>query len=367
MSTKLDEFEKDPDGFNVDEENVDELINQLGDDAEGEGQPEPTQEDETGSQPTDKEEGKPTGEAEGEESDEKKPESDEEKPKEKAGKDEEEKGAADDEPQSVIKTRDGKHEIPYSVLEETRRQLRETQQQLDELKSKGAVTDKPAEPTDDTSTQQPGDKPAASAEMDDETFERWKEEFGEDIAEQERQRRQELADLRAQQAELQKQLKESEQWREQQERKAKEDESTEINEAIDSIDELREWLKSEDPMWDAAVAMDNRMMADPEYRAKSYRERFETVVEKLTGRAPKQSSSESNEGDDKSIRDKVDQKLADQDKRQTTTPNSLSDVPGGTPPDQSETDTLERLTPSQLESKLANMSQEQMDEYLARL
>lgn len=345
---KFEEYESNPASLDVDEDNVEALITQMGQDSEAE--------DDTGTDDAD------TATASDDSDDKAKEDAGQTKADDDtaaADQDDtkaEDKGKQDDEPQRVVKTRDGKHEIPYSVLERERQRNLELQRRLDENERQmRELQNKAPEKKDDQDTGQ-------SADKDDFDLEAFREEFGDEAAEAEQKRRQKYADMEKRQAKLEQELEDNRKWRQQQEAKTKQDMESEINEAIDSIPELRGWRDDNDPMWEAAVALDNRLMKDPEFTDLSYRDRFVKVVERLTGRKASDTKT-----DDTSAQEALDKTLAEQEKSRGKAPSSLSDIPGGHAADQSEQDTLERMTTAQLERKFESMTPEQQSEYLARL
>lgn len=324
MSNELNHESNQDSDLNVDEENVEALIKQL------EGEQSEAEEAET------EEEVKTTEAGEVEASE----------PEETKASEPEKSDVVMDE--KVIVTRDGKHEIPYSVLANERARNVQLQRELEELKkakAEEAVTEDPSE-TDGQSTDM------------DEDLEFFKEEFGEEAAEAERKRRARYAEMEKRQKELEQKIEENNKWREQLETKREDEIVNEVNEAIDSIPQLREWRDSDDPMWQAAVALDNRLSQDPDNSGLSFKERFSMVVERLTGQKPTQKPEQNTKA-------ALEQKLAQT--KPSSLPNSLSDIPGGQAPAQSETDSLEALTTSQLEAKFEKMTPEQQAEYLARL
>lgn len=270
-------------------------------------------------------------------------------------KDEPKPAEAEQPKPQVLVTRDGKHEIPYSVLEHERNRSRELQRELDAIKAEKAsqALQKPEAA--------PQDEPGTSTDMDEESLAAFREEFGDEAADAEIKRRAHYSNLEKRQKDLEKDLQEQKKWREDQEAKSQQTVLSEINEAIDSIPELRNWRDESDPMWDAAVALDNRLQNDPKFTGLSFRERFGVVVERLTGRKSQNSNTPSAE-------ELLEQKLKQKEQSASrSTPSTLSDLPGGQMPDQSVTDTLERLTPSQLEAKFATMTDDQQNEYLSKL
>lgn len=261
----------------------------------------------------------------------------------------------DGEPKPVVKTRDGKHEIPYSELENARREARELKQQLEELKRQPATA--PIETPDTTDT--------GKVEIDEQAL---IDEYGEELAKpiialhkQNQQAQQEIAELR--------------QWRQEQAQAKEADEATTVNEAIDTVfadsikpgetSILRQWQESGDPLWDAAVALDNRLIQDPAWADKPHRERFEEVIQRL-GHAPKPAEPAGEPTKPEDLKAKADAKLAEK-AGETSIPRSLSDLPGGAPPDQTLIESVERMSPKDIETKLASMTPDQQEEFLARL
>lgn len=347
---KLDEYLNNPDEMPTDEDSVEEFIRQMGDD---------TQDAPEADDDTDKD--APEDKAKEPEPD--KDDADKDADKAKADDATKDDDKAEDELQKVIKTRDGKHEIPYSVLEAERERTRKLNRELEELKAERQRIEEERKQQEKANTQ---DDPGQSSDKDTFDLEAYREEFGDEAAEAEKARREQLQEMRDTQKRLEKELESNRTWREQQEAKAKETAQqeedrlqNEVNEAIDSIPELSKWMNDEDPMWDAAVALDNRLQKDPAFKDYTLKQRFETVVERLTGKQPAPKT--------KDLEKDVDEKLAAEEAAARSAPNSLSDLPGGMPADQAESDTLERMTPSQLEAKLAKMSQSEIDEYLSRL
>lgn len=354
MGNKFDEYMENPESLPTDEEAVEEFLKSMEDTEE----PAPVSEEEAAAAAeaegdadvtaTDKDDSdaKAKAEAEAKGADTKDDDS---------GKDD------DNQTQPVIKTRDGKHEIPYSVLEAAREEARKLRTKLDqyEKEREQLERDKPAPTTDNQDT-------ATSSDKDEFDLDAFREEFGDEAAEAELKRRKELDSIREKQQRLEQELAANKEWREQQERQTKQEQEKaeeqlqkQVDEAIDSVPVLREWMNAKDPMWDAAVALDNRLRDDPAYRDYSLQQRFEAVVEKLTGQKPNPKPED--------LEKDVDKKLAAKDAADRSAPNSLSDIPGGVQADQSDSDSLERMTTGQLEAKLAKMSAEDVEAYLARL
>lgn len=268
----------------------------------------------------------------------------------------------DGEPKPVVKTRDGKHEIPYSVLEAERRRARELQAELEEVRRQikqaapaAAASETPAE----TGEEQQAAKDHLQALI---------EEYGED--------HEIVAAFRAERARTERyarDLDELKAWRDKQERSSQVAEAVSVEEAIDSVFSdtrkpgetsiLRQWQQEGGPLWDAAVAVDVRLQNDPEHRHLPLTQRLEKVVE-ILGFKPNKPPAP-NAGNAANLAETVERKLAEKDK--APLPRSLSDLPGGEFSDQSEHDALERMTPSQIQAKFDRMTPTEQEEFLARL
>lgn len=258
-------------------------------------------------------------------------------------------------PKPVVKTRDGKHEIPYSELENARREARELKQQLEELKRQPATL--PIETPDTTDT--------GKVEIDEQAL---IDEYGEELAKP-------IIALHKQNQQAQREIAELRQWRQEQAQAREADEATTVNEAIDTVfadrtkpgevSILRKWQQDCDPLWDAAVALDNRLLQDPAWADKPHRERFEEVIQRL-GHAPEPAEPAGDTKNPEDLKAKADAKLAAK-ADETSVPRSLSDLPGGAPPDQTLIESIERMSPKDIEAKLASMTPEQQEEFLARL
>lgn len=252
-------------------------------------------------------------------------------------------------PQGVL-TRDGKHVIPYNVLENERAARARAEaaidalnRQLDELKAGGDAQAEGANAvqiTDDELTELEDISPEI-AKVIKAQMTKIEQITGELVhlkGEQDRQRRE-----REQQAQ------------------------DEVEAAIAANTSLSEWRKAafreENPdpaMWKRALAVDEMLRSDPAWADKSFAERFAKVTEvvsAMTGApAPKKETH-------------TDLKRAAEERLQgaSTVPTSLSDIPGGAPPAQSDIETLENASAVALGQKFASMSPDQMESYLARL
>lgn len=140
----------------------------------------------------------------------------------------------------------------------------------------------------------------------------------------------------------------------------------EIQDAIDQVPKLAEWQASKDQaMWDRASATDAYLRQLPEWRNKSFKERFEKVVE-ITEEAIRTEPAKVEQPaqlTQEQIRAAAEAKLRETASK--STPKTLSDIPGGAPPAQSERERLEQMSVSEMGSKM--MGFKSLDEIQAFL
>jgi hypothetical protein len=125
---------------------------------------------------------------------------------------------------------------------------------------------------------------------------------------------------------------------------------------IDAVPVLAEWQAGNPRLWSAAIAVEQELLNDPEWQGKSRVERFQEVARTLGGNAKPAAKQDTT-------------KTADALKAAASraVPTSLSELPSGTAPGQSETETLEELDVTQLAAKMAGMTKSQQDAFLERM
>lgn len=152
---------------------------------------------------------------------------------------------------------------------------------------------------------------------------------------------------------------------------------TTVQKHIDAIPELSYWQNENPEMWSRAVQMDNALRQDPETRNLSTEARFERVVNAMTAiygpvelpetyrpTTPKGETPKTPTGG-KGVKEKAEA-VVEEVKRGNPKVNTLSDIPGGTPP-ASDIDNLENLSGVEIGNMLINMPIEKVDELLSRL
>ncbi|MCG5537866.1 hypothetical protein [Halorhodospira sp. 9622] len=363
MSGQTDDYLSNPDGIPNDEQEIDRILAELegefdeqGDDA---GQPAGTGAKGEGDA------GEPAADQTGAVADSgQQSKQGEDDPKAQKQEGQGENTGADDEPERVVKTRDGRHEIPYSVLEGARKQATEYQreaerlrQELEQLRqgqapSQGAQ----AAPQQDGGSPDSGEK-GGTEELDLEAFRR---DYGDELAKplevlyrQNQQLREEI-ERRHQQAE------ERVQQTEQQRIQAEVDQAKAAVTDANGKPVLIEWEQSGDPRYAAAVALDEQLRANPEYQDYSLEDRFREVVKMLGVSTASQPNTED-------VTAAAARRLQEAERASDNTPNSLSDLPGGAAAGVSESEEVERMSATQLAEKLDRMTDAQREEFLSRL
>lgn len=273
---------------------------------------------------------------------------------------------------SVVKTADGKHEIPYSVLQKARQSQRDAEVRAEQEKARADELQRELEESKNQSQQleakagvdtTDGDAEGKVRLLTDDEKQKLRDEYPDDIADQIISQN---GIIVAQQNQLD-QMATSIKTLESDRTVGK---ARSVQEAIDSIPLLTELQADGGPMWDAACALDDKLRADPDWKDKTSQERFEEVAKRMedqmrayTGQKSPAGAPTKAKGTD--VDKKVDQALAAADKK--ATPGSHSDLAGGEAPDQSEQARVEGLDSVQLETMFDGKSPEQIDAILARI
>jgi len=254
-------------------------------------------------------------------------------------------------PQPVgVATRDGKHIIPYDVLEQTRFERRKlhddlvrTQAELDAIKAELTVRE-----------QQQVQALDQQAKKDDQEpdWEALEEEYPKVVVDNWRRQRETERAVQAFQQDL---LTE----RERERMAADEAEVRAIQDAIDRSPTIAGWharrATSEQARaeWNLARAVEEKLIADPAWANKSLDERFAEVVRIITGNTSQR--------DDIAARAEA---LIAKAKGAGSVPRSISDIPGGTPPAQSRTEAIANMSVHELAEMAGSISPDEWDHLL---
>lgn len=254
----------------------------------------------------------------------------------------------DDDAGKAIESKDGKHTIPYSVLEAAREEKRLMQE---ELNARNAEI---AELTNQSQQNQQAianvtaqleakglDTDSMFANPDEISKEQWKE-IEEDYGPLGKMMKTLLANQQA----MASQTSTPQQTQEAQ---------PQVNPVVAAIEanaDLSNWQKSDPDRWTHVVQMDERLKADPQWQNKSLEERFAHAA-KLTKTAF---------GDNLTTQDRANKII--QDKTQTA-PDSLTDLGGGPAGTKSDVEALSSMTAEQIEAHMESMSKSQIDAMFA--
>lgn len=273
-------------------------------------------------------------------------------------------------PDGVL-TRDGKHVIPYTVLEQTRQQRQELEERNRQLEQELEQVRQSAQQSDQSRVQaqqaldkaegrqqdvlerhdiQAGDLP----KKDDGTFdlESLRQEYPDEVVNVLAANNREVVALRQQVEAL-------ERDRQAQAERERQLTRTSIQEQIDSIPELAEVQAEGGRRWKMAVNVDNDLKEDPDWSQTSNRLRFHEVVHLMNGGRPRtpaeaeaaieaanQPPREPSAPVDP--RERADERIQQQAGTRSAPPTH-SDLPAGQKPAQSEQERLEQTDVMDLE------------------
>lgn len=244
-----------------------------------------------------------------------------------------------------VQAKDGKHVIPYSVLERERSRAARAESALQALAAEieQLKTGKPAAPaqvqlSEDELAQLDGDLPSVAKA------------------------------IRAQMAMVESLTNTVSQLQREQSVVVQ---THEVEAAIAAIPDLAAWRdaasRESDPdplMFNRACDLDAVLRNDPVWANRSIAERFAKVVEAISALYGGQSVAPKTEPDPADLKKAADAKLAS---APAPVPTSLSDIPGGAPPSQSDFETLESTSAVALGNRFLSMTPEQQDAMLARI
>jgi DNA repair exonuclease SbcCD ATPase subunit len=257
----------------------------------------------------------------------------------------------------VIKARDGVHEIPYSILErerdttaEQKRTIEQLQAEIDQLKA--------GKPSSETK----------ATKLTDEELEAIADQ-SEEVANALRAMTAQIEELRAENDSLRSDQQRAE------ERRVQEIQD-QVEAAIQKNDTLSAWrddAMKEDgdkSRWDQAVAFDQALQKSHAWKEKPLEDRFAKAVEMtmdVFGDVKPETKGQPNDKLSQeqadALRDKATKKVK---QAGSSTPETLSDIPGGSPAAQSEEEMLENVSVAALEEKMLAMTPDQLEAYITR-
>lgn len=273
----------------------------------------------------------------------------------------------------VLKSKDGKHEIPYQVLENERRARQEAEQRFTELQAQVETLMRQQQGKTTTEDQREQAQADVLSDEDLQAMEETSPEMAKafkgllGLVQNLREQNDMLAGKHQQQEQAQR-LTLQEQ----------------VEAAIDSNPVLSYWRAEDPDMWAAATEMDKAIRNDPRNRGLSFEQRFEkvtTALQAIHGKAELPEAYRVSEAPAtapaapapapkptaqavKETAQRVQKALAEAEDQQV---QSLSDIPGGVPAGNSDLDDLAALSAHELGNKFLSMDPAKMNELLARL
>lgn len=265
-------------------------------------------------------------------------------------------------PEQVLKSKDGKHEIPYSVLQTEREQRRAAEVAVEQLRLQvEALTAQVSGKQVAQAAEQ-----AAVPDLSEEDLQAIEEDFP--------TTGKALKALLARVGSLQAQLGAVEQAEGSRRAAESTRASTTVQEAIDANPHLSYWQQQDPEAFGAAVKFDNQIKSDPRNRGLSLDERFTKVVGAMAAVYGAVDLPPEYQRADTTRRPsgKPEQNVAAKakqviDQAQTRSRvSSLSDIPGGIGAESDEIDQLGMLSAQELGNKFMKMDLAKISDLLAR-
>jgi prefoldin subunit 5 len=255
-----------------------------------------------------------------------------------------------------IKSKDGKHEIPYSVLQTEREKRRAAEESLQELTNRLNELEKKVQ-TGDT-TQQTESRQTEEI-LDDDDLKAIEEDFP--------QFGKLIKALKGQISSLESTVTDLRTKDEQREVVAAKSKGDEVQATIEANPTLLYWQSQDPEMFKVAIQYDDVIRADPRNQSLTLAQRFERVVhavEAVYGKTevPPEYRKEPEPVTDE-VREAAKKAIA---AAGSFKPKTLSDMPGGTPPAQTERERIENMSPAQLDAMMQKMSPEELSAFLAK-
>lgn len=309
------------------------------------------------------EEGKPAEEAKAEEP---KSEAKAEEPKTEAPKTE----AKAEEPGTAVLAPDGKSTIPYAVLQRERERAKvaegtvgELTEMVDKLTKRLEKQNEDGEPI---TAKEEGENTAAKDEINA-ALESLRDEAPDVAAALDKI----LGASNTRIASLEKQLIDVTKSHEVTERAALQRLNTDVQAAIDSNPALVHWRENHPELYEEAKAFDNMLRQQPAWADRPFSERFAQVTKLVVAShdesvlpptvataAPAKAAALTPE----QVKAQALAKLT----KAAPVPTTITDIPGGSPAEQSEQERIESMDVTQLGAKLMRMSPQEQRNYLAK-
>jgi hypothetical protein len=263
-----------------------------------------------------------------------------------------------------VESRDGKHRIPYAVLENSRKnesrlnsENADLRAQIDQLR-KGQVAGEAKSTAAETAEHTDAAEKAASGALTDEDFTALEERFPAALVNA-------LKKVNALAAESVSTVREIEQEAELAEKAEAVKLGQSVQDIIDADTQLTE-IQQDPEKWEEAVRLDDALKLTKKWGGKPFAERI-GEVKRMMGYEP-DSAAATRVAAEPTAEEKAAAKLAAAASKQTQgRAFTHSDLPGGNAPTQSERDAVSSMDVHSLARRMDGMSQAQLDKFLASI
>lgn len=277
------------------------------------------------------------------------------------------KEAAQEQDPDGVATKDGKHIIPYSVLQAERERNATTAKELETTRARLAELEAAAKATTGVKPEAAAPGKANADEMSDEDLAVLKEDFPTVYKG--------IMAMRAQTAALEARLKPVQETVEQDAATRQRTQAEQVQEAIDATPKLAHIKATAPDQFELATQIDKTLRTQPEWQGKSFTERFAKVVELVEAvkgeivipGAAKPAPAPAAKTQDQLKAEALAIAAAAAKSTKTGAPGSLSDFPAGGAVKIDEKAAVETMSSADLSRMFARMSPDEMDAYLSKL
>lgn len=262
-----------------------------------------------------------------------------------------------------VATKDGKHIIPYSVLQADRERARRAEEALAEAQRKLAELEAAAKSDQGVKTEESA-APQQTDDLSPEDLELLKEDFPTVYKG--------IMAMRKQAEALEAKIKPVAETVNQQKAETERTTAQLVQDAIDATPKLAHIANTDPVAFELAKQFDNTLKASPAWAGKTLEERFAKVVEMVESangvinvpgqsNAPAQKTAEQLKAEAKALAE------AQAKANKTAVPTSLSDFPAGQHAANDELEALTNMSTLQIAAKFAGMTADQQEAYLNNL
>ena len=265
------------------------------------------------------------------------------------GESEGEPSGQDEEERAPIATKDGKHTIPYEVLEAARQREADLKRQLDEANARLSESDKQISNAKANLERQGVDMDSAFADPDaitEKELAEIEEDYGRNSVELKLAR----GLFKSQQAQTQ-----QAETVNQAQAEVDDAEAAAARSAFQNNSDLTNWQAKDPDRWDMALTIDQKLQADPKWQNAAPADRFAEVA-KRTKAAFGDAVAEQ-----KSVKQRAKEIIDNSDPE---TPSSLSDIGQKPMTEKSTAERFENMSDEQIHDEISRMSESEYRQFL---